>query len=192
MNLKQLSDPLPIEFIEFRVGQTFKGKNNKNWATILCYKTQRTDAKILDDVVGPENWQLKFREEKECVVASLGIRKVFIDGEDKDGHPDSWAEWVWKEGNGTPGDFEKEKGAYSDAQKRAGFQWGIGRGLYDFPQIFVELLEGEYKEDNGKIKTTASFRPQDWDWVVKYKKDNSVEELTAHYKSNQRFNYKAK
>lgn len=197
-DLKELNKPLAIDQIEFRAAQAFPGKNGKKWVTLLAFKNARTDANILDSVVGPENWQLKFREEKgitgelSCVVASLGIRKVFIDGKDKDGHPDSWAEWVWKEGNGTPGDFEKEKGAYSDAQKRAGFQWGIGRGLYDFPQIFVELLEGEYKEEGGKIKTSASFRPQDWDWNVKYKTDGSVEELTASFKNNLRFNYKAK
>lgn len=180
-DLKELSKPLTTEQLEFRVSQVFKGKNNKVWANILVYKNARTDAKILDDVVGPENWQLKFREEKACIVASLGIRT-------KEGVDD----WAWKEGNGTPGDFEQEKGAYSDAQKRAGFQWGIGRGLYDFPQIYVELLEGECYEKDGKVFADKKLRPQDWDWNVKYKADGSVEELNATFKNNSRFNHKSK
>lgn len=177
MDLKKLLEPLPIDLIEFRVAQVIKGKD-RVFATLLGYKTQRTDSKLLDEVVGQGNWQIKFREEKECIVASLGI---FTDNQ-----------WVWKEGNGTPGDFEKEKGAYSDAQKRAGFQWGIGRGLYDFPTIFVELFEGEYYESNGKLAAGKSLKPQDWKWSIKYTKTGAVEELKAEHKGNVRFNYKAK
>jgi len=180
-NLKDLATPLKLEHIEFRIGQLYRGhgdKSSKVFATILAYKNARTDAIRLDEVVGPENWQLKFREEKDCIVASLGIRVPVTH------------DWVWKEGNGTPGDIEKEKGAYSDAQKRAGFQWGIGRELYDFPFIYVELFEGEYFETADK-KLRAKARPQDWDWKLTHK-NGIVQGLAAAYKGNIRFNYKAK
>ncbi len=183
MDLKKLLEPLPIDLIEFRVAQVIKGKE-KVFATLLGYKTARTDALLLDDVVGQGNWQIKFREEKDCIVASLGIRVG--------AGPEAWNDWVWKEGNGTPGDFEKEKGAYSDAQKRAGFQWGIGRGLYDFPVIFVELMEGEYYESGGKYSAGKSLKPQDWKWSIEYTKTGAVKELKAEHKGNVRFNYKQK
>ncbi len=189
MDLKKLLEPLPIDLIEFRVAQVIKGKE-KVFATLLGYKSARTDAKILDEVVGQENWQLEFRPEKDCVVARLGVR---VNYEVKRGNEvTAYSDWVWKEGNGTPGDFEKEKGAYSDAQKRAGFQWGIGRGLYDFPVIFVELMEGEYYESGGKYSAGKSLKPQDWKWSIEYTKTGAVKELKAEHKGNVRFNYKQK
>lgn len=168
-NLKQLARNLNINEIDFRVG-TVMGKE-KIWATILAYKDARVDMNILDEVVGAENWQIKFREEKGSIVASIGIK--------------CGDEWVWKENNGTPGDFEQEKGAYSDATKRAGFMWGIGRSLYNFPKIFVELLPDEHA--NGKA--TNKLRPNDWTWTVEYK-DDKVLKVTAKDKNSKlRFNY---
>ena len=48
---------------------------------------------------------------------------------------------------GTPSNFESEKGAASDAFKRACFNLGIGRELYDYPNIHIELKSGENPKD---------------------------------------------
>ena len=42
--------------------------------------------------------------------------------------------------------------------KRAGFCWGIGRELYDAPNISFKLMDDEYTDKNGKIACYAKFR----------------------------------
>lgn len=177
-DFKKLSTPLDIRNIDFRVGSAINTATKK-WVTILAYKDARVDMNYLDLYVGSENWQIKFREEKGCVVASIGIR---ADGGD----------WVWKEGNGIQSDFEAEKGAYSDAQKRAGFQWGIGRSLYNFPKIFVEVFDDECTTSANKITMKSSFRPNDWDWTVGYTEDGEVSLLIAKNNGKVRFTYNKK
>ena len=44
-------------------------------------------------------------------------------------------EWLWKEDCGEETQVEAAKGEASDAMKRAGFAWGIGRKLYTAPFI---------------------------------------------------------
>ena len=56
-------------------------------------------------------------------------------------------EWVWVQDVGTPSNFESEKGAASDAFKRACCNLGIGRELYDYPNILIELKSGENPKD---------------------------------------------
>lgn len=90
----------------------------------LLYKTARCDMAILDAVVGAENWQNKFYECNGDLFCSLGIK---IEGE-----------WVWKDDCGTEGSAGEGKSTASDARKRAGFAWGIGRELYTAPRIFIE------------------------------------------------------
>ena len=98
---------------------------------------------ILDEAVGPMNWQVKYaRDTKGVLQCSIGIRDE-ISGE-----------WVWKKtSNGTESDYEKEKGEYSDAFKRAGFMWGIGRTLYNFP------LYGYNSANMIITKKTAKLKP---------------------------------
>jgi len=132
MDIKKLQEPLTIEHIDFKVAQVTK-TDSTVWASILAYKDARVDMEILDEAAGPMNWQVTYqRDSKGVLQASIGI----------------WDEtketWVWKTSNGTPSDFEEEKGEYSDAFKRAGFFWGIGRQLYNFPPIWVQLNDHDY------------------------------------------------
>ena len=99
--------------------------------TLLLYKNARVDMAILDEAVGAENWQNKFYEVVGNLYCSLGIN---INYDKKDKEP----LWVWKDDCGVESDFgDKEKGQASDARKRAGFAWGIGRELYTSPKIFI-------------------------------------------------------
>lgn len=69
------------------------------------------------DHLGPENWQDRYVDRTGgSVRCGIGL---LIDGE-----------WVWKWDVGTVSDIEPEKGSYSEAFKRAGVKWGIGRDLY--------------------------------------------------------------
>lgn len=104
--------------VEARVAQcSAKG------ASLLLYKTARTDYALLDETVGPERWQCSYSDVKGNLFCDLSIR--FDDG------------WVSKSNCGTESNMEAQKGEASDAMKRAGFAWGIGRELYTAPFIWV-------------------------------------------------------
>ena len=116
---------LRAEEIECRIGQVAK---NGSGLSLLLYKNSRTDADILDETVGPENWQCEFYECKGTLFCKVGIRV---------GRGDDFCEWVWKDDAGSPSNMEAEKGEASDAFKRACFKWSLGRELYTAPRIWV-------------------------------------------------------
>ena len=90
---------------------------------LLLYKDARVDQKLLDEVVGPMNWQKKYlRDNANCIVSIYDDEKKY---------------WVEKEDTGTESNTEKEKGLASDSFKRACFNWGIGRELYSAPLIWI-------------------------------------------------------
>ena len=102
----------------------------ENGLVLLLYKDARVDMNILDETVSSSNWQNKFYENKGILFCSLGINTNF----DKPDLPDRW---VWKDDAGVESNTEAEKGNASDARKRAGFAWGIGRELYTAPFIWI-------------------------------------------------------
>ena len=117
---------LKPEEIEVKVKQvTEKG------AVALIYKTSRVDMDILDETVGAENWQSEYQEIKGNLYCGIGIKD------------ETTQDWVWKWDCGiesrSDGDGNEKKGEASDAFKRAGVQWGIGRELYTTPFIFLPL-----------------------------------------------------
>lgn len=151
MNIKELQKPLEMSDIDFRVGEV-RGSTDA-FATILAYKDARVDMNRLDEVTNGL-WQNKYeRDSKGVLQCGIGIK--------------IGDEWVWKWSCGTPSTFEKEKGEYSDAFKRAGFMWGIGRELYDYPTILVRLEKDEaVKGNDGKWKATYKLKPTEWSWKM--------------------------
>lgn len=131
---------LKAEEIDVKVGSvTSKGY------TLLLYKNARVDMAILDETVGAENWQNKFYEVCGNLYCSVGININFNNKEKE-------IVWVWKDDCGVESAFgDKEKGQASDARKRAGFAWGIGRELYTAPFIFVSC-ETQYDEKSKSYK----------------------------------------
>lgn len=122
---------LKAEEVECRTGRQ---ANDRSWVVLLLYKNQRTDANILDETVGSENWQDRYYEVKGNLYCSVGIKC----GE----------EWVWKDNCGTESNTEAEKGEASDAFKRACFNWGIGRELYEAPFIYIPQKDKRDGKDN--------------------------------------------
>ncbi len=122
--------PLVASEVECRVGNI-----TANGCSILLYKTARTDMDLLDEVVGPANWQNEFYELGDKLFCRLGIR---IDGE-----------WIWKSDCGIEGNAGEEKSQASDARKRAGFAWGIGRELYRAPFIFINVPTEQRRDGRG-------------------------------------------
>lgn len=117
---------LTADDIEVRVQSV-----RQNGLILLLYKTARTDMSILDETVGAENWQDKFYEVKGIMFCSIGINANYKKPELPD-------RWIWKSDAGTESNQDAEKGNASDARKRAGFAWGIGRCLYTSPLIWVK------------------------------------------------------
>lgn len=113
--------PLRADEVDARVGTC-----NEKGFSLLLYKDARCDQNILDETVGPENWQRRHYEVKGNMFCSVGI----YDTEKK--------EWIWKDDCGTESNTEKEKGEASDSFKRACFNWGIGRELYTAPFIYIK------------------------------------------------------
>ena len=111
--------------IEVRIQST-----KQNGLVLLLYKDARCDMNILDETVGADNWQNRFYEHKGILFCSLGINTNY----DKPDMPDRW---VWKDDAGVESNTEAEKGNASDARKRSGFAWGIGRELYTSPFIWI-------------------------------------------------------
>lgn len=123
-------------------------------AALLLYKTARTDMDMLDETVGAENWDCAYSEIKGNLYCKIGIR--FPDGMDGE-------RWVYKQDCGIESREDEEgnqkKGEASDAFKRAGFKWGIGRELYTAPFIWVgaDRVKVE-KSQTGRYYTNDRFR----------------------------------
>ena len=129
--------------IEVRIQQVKVNKDPaKSGLVLLLYKNARVDMSILDETVGADNWQNKFYEHKGILFCSVGINTNY-------NKPETPDRWVWKDDAGVESNTEAEKGNASDARKRAGFAWGIGRELYTSPFIWIKAADCKIDE-NGK------------------------------------------
>lgn len=133
-----MSYPIPRllnpDDIEVRIQQCkpVSGSRGGYRTILLLYKTARTDMAILDETFGPLNWSNSYQEIKGHMYCTISVRD-----------PDT-GEWVSKTDCGTESNTEAEKGEASDAFKRAGTRWGIGRELYTGP-IIVLFTNDEQK-----------------------------------------------
>lgn len=115
--------------------------------TLLLYKDARVDMSLLDEEFGIFGWQ-----REHSFKDGLNYCKVSVRNKET-------GEWVVKEDVGTESNTEAEKGAASDAFKRACVNLGIGRELYTAPHIKVELTEKEtYKSGSStRLSKFVSF-----------------------------------
>ncbi len=154
--------------VEARVGQI-----NKGGVKILLYKDARCDQSILDETVGPMNWQKKYSNgNRNCTISIYDAEKNC---------------WVEKEDVGTEPassmskDASKDmvdKGLASDAQKRAGFAWGIGRALYSASRLNLFFFSSELQgwkamtDETGKERYScySTFRVKE----IEYNEDSDT------------------
>lgn len=118
----KLSAPFPPDRISWRVGSTTQDKSR---GLALAYIDSRDVQDRLDQVCTPAGWQCRYPHADKKTVCEIGIK--------------IGDEWVWKADGAGDSDVEAEKGALSDAFKRAAVKWGIGRYLYDVASPWVEL-----------------------------------------------------
>lgn len=122
IDLAALSTPFPADRISWRVGSTTQDKKK---GMALAYIDARDVYERLDAVCGPAGWQCRYPHADKKTVCEIGIKV----GD----------EWVWKANGAGDSDVEAEKGALSDAVKRAAVVWGIGRYLYDLASPWVPI-----------------------------------------------------
>lgn len=112
---------------------------NQNGCLLLLYKDARFDMQVLDETFGAEKWQCDYKIINGVLFCGIGV----------------WSEqskgyvWKWDCGIESRADEEgnEKKGEASDAFKRAGFKWGIGRELYTTPFIWAKVA---VKQDDNK------------------------------------------
>lgn len=170
---------LKADEIEVRIGQVgFNKINNNGYATLLLYKTSRTDMQILDETFGAMNWQKDYKEIKGNLYCGVGV----WDEEKK--------QWIWKWDCGTESNTEKEKGEASDAFKRAcvnvsdGKGGGIGRELYTAPPIFIDVavVPDQYHQGKYKLSKPNELRGM-YVSHISYTKDRKIKDLDIAIKN---------
>ena len=138
MNLADLYAPFPPDLVSWRVGSMNKDKSK---GMALAYIDARDVMRRLDDVCGPGGWQARYPHANGKTICEIGIK---VDGE-----------WIWKANGAGDTDIEAEKGAISDAFKRAAVMWGVGRYLYDLPSPWVAVNQFKQIEESEHAKLRA-------------------------------------
>lgn len=141
---KALAAEFPHEAISWRAQSVTKDGTK---AMALAYIDARDVMRRLDDVCGPANWQCRYPHADSKTICEIGIK--------------SGDEWVWKANGAGDTDIEAEKGAISDAFKRAAVLWGIGRYLYDMAAPWVPCESSDW---NGK-KQWKRWTEDPWKYV---------------------------
>lgn len=169
IELSRLKEPFKPEVVSFRVGSV---KKDKTKATALFYIDARDVRDRLDEVCGPENWQCRFPICDPSSVSYSDTRKdKGWDNEEKPSVSSRTSgkticeigirindEWIWKSDGAGDSDVESEKGAISDALKRAAVCWGVGRYLYDLPSPWMEIDKWKQFTDESKQKLLAILK----------------------------------
>lgn len=117
--MAKLAAPFSATLIHWRVGAT---SGDKTKGIALAYLNARDVMERLDEVCGPENWQTRYPFPGCCEI-SIRIND----------------QWITKANGAGQSDIEGEKGQYSDAFKRAAVLWGVGRYLYDLPNVWFPI-----------------------------------------------------
>lgn len=118
---------------KWRVLRVYNGQ-----AELVPYYDARDVQKVLDHVLGAENWANEALNINGKLYMSISVN---IEGEG----------WVSKSDVGTETNVEAVKGEASDALKRAAVMWGVFRNLYDTDTVVLKA--------SGKTPLTAGGKP---------------------------------
>lgn len=145
--MKELNfEPLKANQIEVRPTDTkYKGK-----CTLLLYIDSRCAADIMNETVGPMNWQIEYKD-----VAGIVYGRLSIWDDDRN-------MWVYKEDTGEESNIAEKKGQSSDIVKRCLARWGCDY-LYHTPRVKINCPENYYYND----RMTMSFNVKEIMFVGK-------------------------
>ena len=150
---KALKRPFPENKISWRAGAT-NAKKNGGVATkciALAYIDARDVMNRFDEVLGMD-WQCKYSHAEGKTICDIGI---YVEGE-----------WIWRAGGAGDTDMEAEKGAISDAFKRAAVLFGVGRYLYELPNEWVACDEWKRIEKVPALPVWAT--PEGYDQGIRH------------------------
>lgn len=154
--------------IEVRIGTA-----RENGVSLLLYQDARVGMTILDETVGPNNWQRKHEVINGNLFCSVGINIYYK-------NPEHEPYYIWKQDVGIESNTEKEKGQASDAFKRAVVNWGICRCLYSSPFIWVAQDKCNLKSSGRKdARGNAIMACYDKFVVEKIKYDEITKNIIA-------------
>ena len=167
--MEELSKPFEPHEIDWRVQMASEGHNG--YRVLVCpYIDARAIMNRLDAVCGGF-WQSNFDKivvnQKEAFQCRLSIK---IGGE-----------WITRSDGAEVSEYESVKGGHSNALKRAGTAWGIGRYLYGVKGQWVDLLtrgehrvSGNFKINEKSTKLEGYFNtPQLPAWALPAGSDSS-------------------
>lgn len=134
--LRKLGEPFPTYALEWRLTRAGKGEKGI-WAFCVPYLKTHAIEDRLDEVCGPDRWQIKVETNDRHVLVGIGI----------------WCAtgWVWKwNGTGLLEDrgehftaVDAGKGDVTNATKRAAQGWGIGRYIRRIPEQFAITFDAK-------------------------------------------------
>ncbi len=125
MNHEKLTEPIKAAEIEWRVQQQTKDGQKM---IVVPYITNRCVMQRFDEAFGWDGWSNDAREIDGGFLCTITVTLP-------DGRTVSKTDGASRTG------IEPVKGGLSDSMKRCAVQFGLGRGLYDFPKVFIETTE---------------------------------------------------
>ena len=142
---EEFGKPFSASDVSWKLQRTIKDKMR---GLAVPYLDARAISDRLDNVVGQNNWKDEYSiwhrytdkvkqqgKETDKLVNSQLCTIYIYDDEKK--------EWIGKTDGAENTDFEAVKGGLSDSFKRAAVKWNIGRYMYSFDAVWVDL-EDEY------------------------------------------------
>lgn len=136
------------DLIKWRVVRSLGNRNGAEIGQLVGYIDGRICMQLLDEL--DEKWSV----EQAPILSDgrlIGVQTMLtVNG-------------VTRSDVGVPSNQDPVKGAYSDSLKRAAVHFGIGRELYELPQVFAELsVEGKSKTP----KTKPTFNEDTGRWEI--------------------------
>jgi len=151
--LAKLRAPFPATDVKWRI-QSAGASNSNPWAIVVPYITNRAIQQRLDDTFGFD-WENVQKETASGNGFLCGL-SVIIDGR-------TITRWDGAECT----HIEPLKGGLSDAMKRAGVQFGIGRYLYQMDSFFADckIFSSRYeaREDGFKYQWMKPGQRDKWE-----------------------------
>ena len=125
-DLDRLRDTFDPSEVRWRLGMTWEDDKR---GKALAYITARVVMDRLDEVFGPLGWSDSYEFVGERTVCTITVWDSKME------------HWVSKSDAAGDSQVEKEKGAVSDAFKRAAVKLGVGRFLYEMESPTVSIVK---------------------------------------------------
>lgn len=141
-HFEEFGKPFPSSDVSWKIQIT---KRDKTAGKVVPYLDARAIADRLDEVVGQYNWRDDYgqwhcyteepkEEGKKPKKVNSQLCTIYIYDEERQ-------EWIGKTDGAENTDFESVKGGLSDSFKRAAVKWNIGRYMYNFEPVWVNLVD---------------------------------------------------